>query len=75
MGRYLTDVSRKEGIFLVTRGTLTTTSSALFSSRTTVNLLFLILFLLVTKDRGWHRDIGTKPAMCLETWLRCGHFY
>lgn len=68
---YLTGVSRKEGIYLVTGGTSTTTPSALFRSRTTVNLQFFLLFLLVTKDGGWHGDTGTKAAMCLETWSRC----
>lgn len=56
--------------------TSTTTSRALFRSRTTVNLLLILLFLLflpVTEDRGRHGDIGTEAAMCLETWLGCGH--
>lgn len=51
--------------------TSTTTSRALFGSRTTVNLLLILLFLLflpVTKDWGGH---GTEAAMCLETWLGC----
>lgn len=72
-------MSSKESIYLITQGTSTTTPSALFWSRTTVNLLlvFILLFLLLFPasevDRGGHGKAGTEAAMCLETWYECWH--